>query len=388
MSSDFWSCEEYDQSAQRKYERGDYDRALAMLKEGIALYPECVELRVTLGYTQLAREEFAWARQAFEESLRLEPDHEDALVGVGETLLKLGERSRGFRAFERVLELGFGTDVDLMLSIGRALFREGLLEQAERFFRKAVSADASSADAAGDLAYTLQRRGDLEKARSWLEKALSLDQDSHETRSAYGNLLYETGDREAALRELEKIPPDRVWDPLTVWRMIELVRAFRQLSPDGRELEVYLARLEELFVAPTPEMRLLSEIEAGHMDVTFGSIAGQMDLFRPGSVTVSPDGETATSAARSAGRGQGDRKPRAGQPSKRLDEEKTTDSEDWAAIVLAMVAGSKDPEATIEDFMRATARRVHDLTGILIPDDDPEAFIKASARAGVLHIDR
>ena len=145
MSSDFWSCEEYDRAAQRKYERGDYDRALTMLKEGIALYPDCVELRVTLGYTQLAREEFAWARRAFEDALRLEPHHEDALVGVGESLLKLGERSRGFRAFERVLELGFATDVDLMLSIGRALFRESLLEQAERFFRKAVAVMAPAA---------------------------------------------------------------------------------------------------------------------------------------------------------------------------------------------------------------------------------------------------
>ncbi len=38
--------------------------------------------------------------------------------------------------------------------------------------------------------------------------------------------------------------------------------------------------------------------------------------------------------------------------------------------------------------MRDTARRVRDMTGIQIPDDDPEEFLKASARAGVLHIDR
>ena len=44
-----------------------------------------------------------------------------------------------------------------MLSIGRALFREGLWEHAERFFRRAVAADEKSSDAAADLAATVDR---------------------------------------------------------------------------------------------------------------------------------------------------------------------------------------------------------------------------------------
>jgi hypothetical protein len=36
--------------------------------------------------------------------------------------------------------------------------------------------------------------------------------------------------------------------------------------------------------------------------------------------------------------------------------------------------------------MRDTADRIRALTGVRIPDDDPEAFLKASATAGVLYI--
>jgi len=106
--SRFWSADEFDRQAQRLYEAGDYDGALEALRRGSALYPDAVELLVSIGYTHLAREEFVWARRSFSEALEREPDHEDALVGLGESRLKLGERARGFQCFERVLDLGFG----------------------------------------------------------------------------------------------------------------------------------------------------------------------------------------------------------------------------------------------------------------------------------------
>ncbi|MEE9208473.1 MAG: tetratricopeptide repeat protein [Gemmatimonadota bacterium] len=348
MTSEFWSADEFDRQAQQRYEDGEYDAASSLLETALRLYPESADLWVSMGYTQLAREEYAWARRAFDLSLVHEPDHEDGLVGVGEALLKLGERSRGFRSFERVLELGFATDSDLMASIGRALFREGLYEHAERFFRKATAADQQSAAAAADLAYSLQRLGKPREALSWLRRALELDSENHDARICLANLEYESGHRKAALEEFERVPTDRLWDPLTVWRAIELTRAFRTLSSDGRELDPYLERLERLLVKPTPVEELLAEIQAQGPDSpdTPGG-RGQLDMFRP--------------------------VPR--------------ESTDWAAIVRAMSQASPQPHQSVEQFMQETAERIHTQTGIRIPDDDPEAFIKASAQAGVLHIE-
>ena len=130
MATPFLSSEEYDERAHQLYNEGQYDEALDVLREGLGIYPSAVELHVGVGYARLAREEFAWARRAFEESLMLDPDHEDALAGLGETLLRFGQREAAVRSFRRILELGYQDDVELMLQAGRALFREGLIAEA------------------------------------------------------------------------------------------------------------------------------------------------------------------------------------------------------------------------------------------------------------------
>jgi len=69
MPSPFLSSEEYDERAHQLYNEGNYEAALSVLREGLGLYPNAVELHVGVGYARLARDEFAWARRAFEELL-------------------------------------------------------------------------------------------------------------------------------------------------------------------------------------------------------------------------------------------------------------------------------------------------------------------------------
>src|SRR5918998_1042388 len=147
MPTPFLSSEEYDERAHQLYNEGQYDEALDVLREGLSLYPNAVELHVGVGYARLAREEYAWARRSFEEALVLDPDHEDALAGVGETLLKFGQQEAAIRSFQHTLELGYQDDIDLMLQSGRALFREGLIDDAQQFFDIAVQQAPDMAEA-------------------------------------------------------------------------------------------------------------------------------------------------------------------------------------------------------------------------------------------------
>ena len=55
MPEGFLSSEEYDEQAHQLYNDGDYEGALEMLKEGLALYPNAVDLYVGMGYARLAR---------------------------------------------------------------------------------------------------------------------------------------------------------------------------------------------------------------------------------------------------------------------------------------------------------------------------------------------
>ena len=147
MSAPFMSSEEYDERAHTLYNDARYDEALAVLREGLTLYPHAVELHIGVGYARLAREEFAWARRSFEEALVLDGDHEDALAGYGETLLRFGQTGDALRAFRRVLDLGYEDDLELMLQVGRALFRDGLVTEARDFFEIAGRQAPESAEA-------------------------------------------------------------------------------------------------------------------------------------------------------------------------------------------------------------------------------------------------
>ena len=80
MSDAFRSSDDFDEQAHQLYNEGRYDDAVALLREGLSLYPHAVELHIGLAYAQLAREEYAWARRSFERALTLDPDHEDGLA--------------------------------------------------------------------------------------------------------------------------------------------------------------------------------------------------------------------------------------------------------------------------------------------------------------------
>ena len=190
MPTPFLSSEEYDERAHQLYNEGQYDEALTVLREGLALYPNSVELHIGVGYARLAREEFAWARRSFEEALVLEPEHEDALAGLGETLLKFGLEDAALRCFRRTLELGYADDLDLMLQIGRALFREASLRDrrelfaaSQEFFEVAVQQAPESAEAIACVGYAQHRLGDDDAAIASLRRSLQVD--NEHARSAH-----------------------------------------------------------------------------------------------------------------------------------------------------------------------------------------------------------
>lgn len=389
MSAQLWSSEQYDDEAQARYESGDYDGALELLEEGMRLYPASAELRVSAGYAQLAREEFLWARRAFEEALVLDPEHEEALIGLGEALLWFGERTRALRAFDRVLELGYRDDLPLMLAVGRALYRHRLYDKAERYFRLAVAAEPASGEAAAELGYALHLLDRSGEAVEWLERALELEPELYEARAFYANQLYEAARPGRALEEFRRIPVGEMWDPLAVWRTIELLRGYEGLPPEAEELEPYLARMEELNPEVGPEERLLAEVEAaaedGELDFTDEN---QLELFRgeEGEADGGWSGgdRPAHPASGPDAHGPGDRGGR--HTVRALDGHVYTGS--WLGIVRAMRDASPDPSVSLRGFMRRYARRVEKVTGVPVPTDSPESFVRGAARAGMLQIER
>ncbi len=369
MPSPFLSSEEYDERAHQLYNEGNYDDALDTLREGLALYPNAVELHVGVGYARVARDEFAWARRSFEEALVLDPDHEDALAGLGETLLKFGQTAAAVRSFRRILELGYQDDVELMLQVGRALFRDGLMEEATEFFDIAVQQVPDNAEAIAMVGYAEHRLGKDDAAIATLRRALQIDPDHAEARIYIGNILYDRGEYEAALYHLDRTSPDDHWDELGIWRLIELKKSTYRLSDDDPSLKPWDDRLTELDGDPNAIDEMLAEIEQ-NADADAQQVAkGQLELF--GALLADLSEQKQSEGTHNV----------IGRDGRNYDGT-------WEEIVELMRDGSTQAGKTVLDFMQSEARRGFSLTGILISTADAESFVRGSADAGLLRIVR
>jgi Tfp pilus assembly protein PilF len=335
-----------------------------------------VELHVGVGYARSAREEYAWARRAFEEALVLDPDHEDALAGLGETLVKFGQTESAVRCFHRILELGYHDDVDLMMQAGRALFREGLIAEAKEFFDVAVQQMPDSAEAVSCVGYAQHRLGDDDAAIATLRRSLQLDSDHTEARIYLANVLYDRGDYEAALYHLERTAPEDHWDELGIWRLVELKKTIYRLKDDDPELKPWEERLNELAGEPDDIDEMLAEIEQAAAEQAADEAKGQLELFG-GLLTSLADQRTEPPQRRE-------------EPSHEvLTREGKPFRGSWDEIVRMMRdANTAFVGRSTQEFMATEARRGYSLTGVTIPTRDAESFIRGSADAGLLRIVR
>ncbi len=340
--------EEYEDFAQRLYDAGDYDAALRVLRDGLGRHPDSAALQTTLGFVRVAREEWAWARSAFAAALELDPDHEDALVGMGEALLKLGDSAGAQRCFSRLAELGLQDDLEIGLAVGRALYREEMYAEAEERFGELALAHPESAEVLMARAYARHALGDAAAARADLRRALHLDSLLHEARLYLGHLLYDRGMTTEALREFERVPPAEHWDPLALWRLLELRTASRGAAADDPTAAVWEERLAELEDEPDAIDHLLAEVEAG--------TAAELPLAAPATHRV-----------------------------RTLDGALFNGS--WEEIVASLHDAFSEGEESIGAFMSRTARQLRERTGREVACGSAEEFVRGSAEAGLLRIE-
>jgi len=374
MSFSFLSSEEYDEQAHHLYDAGEYDRALDLLQDGLGRYPDAVDLHVGIGYVRLAREEFAWGLKAFEKALTLDPDHEDGWVGRGEALLKFGRVDEALASFRKIDDLGLSEDLDLGLAMGRALYREALFRESRQRLVTLAAAHPDAAEVRAALGYTLHALGDDLGARRELRAALRLDGNVHEVRIYLSHLHFERGDLEAALRELEQVPPAEHWDPLSVWRYIELKCSLERCCEDDVALAPWKERWEELKGDPDAIDHILAEVEAA-----FEEAGGEYPLPASNSPPALQPAPIL---------------PVLPPPARSCDETHTVRTAEgaifvgtWEEIVVRMRDALSDPSEPIALFMHRAAQRVRQLTGNDLPCDDAEVFIRESARMGLLSIE-
>lgn len=98
----------------------------------------------------------ARAREAYERTLDLDPDHPDAHVNMGRLLHECGEIEAAETHYRRALETRPG-DVTALFNLGVALEDQGSLQRAAKYYREAIVGDPDHADAHFNLAGILER---------------------------------------------------------------------------------------------------------------------------------------------------------------------------------------------------------------------------------------
>ena len=232
MPSPFLSSEEYDERAHQLYNEGNYDDALDAPRRARHLSERgraARRRRLCAARPRRVRVGAAHLRG----SARPRPRARGRTRRARRDAAPLRADAAAMKAFRRILELGYEDDIELMLQVGRALFRDGLIEDAKEFFEVAVQQAPDNAEAVAMVGYAQHRLGDDDAAMETLRKrARSSTPSIAEARIYLGNILYDRGEYEAALYHLDRTKPEDHWDELGIWRLMELKKSHLRLPDD------------------------------------------------------------------------------------------------------------------------------------------------------------
>lgn len=187
---------------------GRYDEAIQVARDGVAVAPQVPETHNTLGAMWMlaaTREgvtpfRLEQAIEAFEETLRIEPDYEETLFNLAQALAAAG-RPREASVYFAQASQKHPDDVDARIGLGRSLLALDLHDRAQAEFLAALRIDPASVDAHYELGNLLVRHHDLHGARTHYEQAVRLRPGNPVLRNQLGLLLEELGESEAAVQE-------------------------------------------------------------------------------------------------------------------------------------------------------------------------------------------
>ena len=222
MPDEFESSKELEEKGFRHWERFELEEALQVFIQGVERYPADRKLRLGLAFTRLDLGDLPQARSLFEELLTVDPKDDESWWGLGRIHLLLSNFGEARYAFDQALRLG-KPDERVLLDVAREWYLLGHYEESYEFYKKALETNDKNAESLlgiGASAYWLARPD----AESHLMAALALDGAYHDARNFLANLYYSAKRYDEAREQFEKIPLEAQNDPVSIKRLIRLLR--------------------------------------------------------------------------------------------------------------------------------------------------------------------
>ncbi len=222
MPDDYESSKDLEERGFRHWERFELDEALSAFEEGVRRFPGDRKLKLGLAFTRLDLGDLPEARTLFEELLQLDPRDDESWWGLGRIHLLLSNYGEARYAFDQALHLG-KPDERVLLDVAREWYALGMYEESRDFYARALEVNPKNPESLlglGASAYWLGRP----EAEQTLVSALEADPGYHDARNFLANLYYAAKRHEEAREQFERIPIEAQSDPVSVRRLMRLLR--------------------------------------------------------------------------------------------------------------------------------------------------------------------
>lgn len=157
-----------------RYQRQDYDAAVAALRDSIAIKPSAAAWN-NLGAAYRATGKLLEASASYKSALAINPAFADAAANHANVLMDLGNYASAETMARRAISVGARSH-QVYVTLGNAQFRQGDLLEAALSYRKALEF-GFNIGAARNLASTLANLGRLREAKQVYNAALSANPD-------------------------------------------------------------------------------------------------------------------------------------------------------------------------------------------------------------------
>jgi tetratricopeptide (TPR) repeat protein len=240
----FTSSEDFDRKGFELCEIGDYESALEIYDEGLALFPFTPELHSGRGHMLLYMGEFCGALEAFFEGLVLSPLDTDLNKGAALALLYLNRVAEAFPHLDRARPYLLD-DEHALFELGFGLYQAGRCAESVAYFDGVLNLNEKHTDAHlyRGLALHRAKTADLDGVYRSLEKAQELEPERRDINEHFAHVLFEDGKPRKALEQFERLVPEEVTDETTLTRMLE---TYRDLGGNRRRRWALRRRLKEI----------------------------------------------------------------------------------------------------------------------------------------------
>ncbi len=180
-------------------QRGEYGRAIELMRESLQQMPQQAEVANNLGNALSLCDRLEEANESYLQAIKLYPDYADAWRNLGLCYLRQQSYDEAEKSFQRCLEIHPG-DAAACLALGNVFKRQEDYDRAIHYLEKALTLRPDYAEAHHNLGVCLRMlRKPLEAIRHY-ERACQLGLDRGELYQNLGSAQVDAQDMNAAIQ--------------------------------------------------------------------------------------------------------------------------------------------------------------------------------------------